>query len=55
MNSIFFMSSDELVDLYAAHKQGSVHLAADEEMALIEELLSRPPSGPAAWALMDLM
>lgn len=55
MSDLFFMSPGELVDLYAAHKRGSIHLTNEEEVALIEELLSRPPDGGAAWALMELM
>ena len=55
MSNIFFLSPGELVDLYAAYKRGSIHMTDAEEVALIEELLSRPPDGATAWVLMDLM
>ncbi len=55
MSTIYFLSPGELVDLYAAYRRGSIHLTNDEEVALIEELLSRPPDGGAEWVLMDLI
>jgi hypothetical protein len=55
VSNIFFLSPGELVDLYAAYKRGSIHMTDAEEVALIEELLSRPPDGATAWVLMDLM
>jgi hypothetical protein len=55
MSSIFFLTPDELVGLYAAHKRGKIKLADEDEVALVEELLSRPPSGPVAWELLELM
>jgi len=55
MSDLFFMSSGELVELYAAYKRGIVHLTNDEEVTLIEELLSRPPDGGAALVLLELI